>query len=187
MNTYALKDLFAALGIPSPDLLRRDHGERAFPIIEQALLNTPDGGILSLDFDGVSVMDTSFADEAVVEIAAGLADGKYGDRFLVLQGPSPATIDNLEGTLARRRSKLGLLIKEGGQIRIVGRVEPNLIDAWSLALRKGELTARSLADRLDLQINTASMRLHKLYKARLLERREEVSSAGRQHVYEVPS
>ena len=121
-----------------------------------------------------------------MQVYSGLAQGKYGDRWMVLAEPSPATIDNLEGTIARRRAKVALLIRKEGQMRLIGHVEPNLIEAWQLVYERSELTARELADQLGLEINTASMRLRKLYDARLLARREEITPGGRQHIYMLP-
>ena len=187
MKSFAMMALFTALGIPGPDLLLRACGRRAFPMLEKALLDVPTGQSLALDLDGVSVIDTSFADETLLELALGLIHGHYGDRFLVLDRPSPATIENLEGTIARRRAKVALPIREDGRMRLVGHVEPNLAEAWELAQQVGTLTARGLADRLGLEINTASMRLHKLYNARLLARREVITPSGRQHIYQLPA
>jgi hypothetical protein len=187
MPVFSLKALLNELDVPGPFLLRRDYGQRCFPMLEDELRQIPLGRALTLDFEGVAVMDTSFGDETVVELAAGLADDRYGDRFLLLQGPSPATVDNLEGALARRREKIALVAYQTNQVRIIGHLEPNLDEAWTLTCREREVTARRLADLLGLQINTASMRLHKLYRARLLARREEISPTGRQHVYAMPA
>ena len=186
MKRFEMTRLFAHLSIRGPDLLLRNYGERAFPVLEQALLEVPLGQTLLLDFAGVSVMDTSFADETVLELALGLSQDKYGDRWMVLEEPSPATIDNLEGTIARRKAKVALLIRKEGQMRLIGHVEPNLMEAWQLVYEKSELTARELADQLGLEINTASMRLRKLYDARLLSRQEEITPGGRQHTYMLP-
>jgi predicted transcriptional regulator len=187
MKRFALTRLFALLGIPGPDLLLRSYGQRVFSTLEDALKRVPPGQALVLDFAGVSVMDTSFADETVLELALGLSQDKYGDRWMVLEEPSPATIDNLEGTIARRKAKVALLIRKEGQMRLIGHVEPNLMEAWQLVYEKSELTARELADQLGLEINTASMRLRKLYDARLLARREEITPGGRQHSYTLPT
>ncbi len=186
METFQLKSLFKYLGLTGPDLLLRDFGRRAFSNIENALQKIKIGQALNIDFKDVSVMDTSFADETIVELAVRLVDGKYNDRFIILMDPSAATVDNLEGTIARRKAKVALLIKEEEHLKVTGHIEPNLAEAWDLVLSEGELTARSLSERLNLQINTASTRLHKLYKARLLTRHEEIISSGRQHVYEIP-
>jgi hypothetical protein len=187
MNLFEMKRFFSDLNLTGPDLLLRDYGRRAFPILEAALLTVPFGQALTLDFTGVSLMDTSFADETVVELAVRLRAGDYGDRFLVLRQPSAATIDNLEGTVARRASKVTILISTANGMHFIGHVQPNLVEAWNMVVREGSLTARSLADQLELAINTASMRLIKLYKSRLLSRYEEITQGGRQHIYQIPA
>lgn len=186
MVGFQMTDLFPYLGVSGPDLLLRSYGERAFALLEENLKRVDAGQALALDFDGISVMDTSFADETVLELALGLVAGRYGDRFLLLREPSAATVENIEGTLARRRSKVALLVRRRGGTEIVGEIEPNLADALQRTQQAGTLTARNLADELQLEINTASMRLHKLHKLHLLARDEEVSSAGRQHIYRLP-
>lgn len=186
MISFPMNRLLIDLGVPGQDLLLRDYGQRALPVLEHELLRVPLGRALTLDFGGISVMDTSFGDETVVELASRLIQGRYGDRFLMVERPSPATRDNLEGTIARRKAKLALLIREDGLVLVLGHLEPNLAEAWEQVRTKQTLTARSLADQLRLEINTASTRLLKLHGARLLARREEISSAGRQHVYQVP-
>jgi DNA-binding transcriptional ArsR family regulator len=186
MKQFELTRLFVSLDIPGPDLLLRNYGQRAFSILENALREVPTGQTLLLDFGGISVMDTSFADETILELALGLLQNKYGDRWMILEEPSPATIDNLEGTIARRKAKVALLIHKEGRALLIGHVEPNLLEAWQLVCQKIELTARELADQLGLEINTASMRLRKLYDARLLARREEITPGGRQHIYMLP-
>lgn len=188
MTVFRMGDLFDLLDIPAPDLLLRDYGRRALPILAGELLKVPAGQALTLDFAGVSVVDTSFADESILELALGLIKGEWGDRFIILNHPTSATIDNLEGTIARRGVKIASMVRDNDRVRIVGQIEPNLSETWMIALEEdGPLTARHLADRLGLEINTASMRLSKLHRARLLSRHEEVTPTGRQYVYTVPS
>jgi len=185
--------LFAELAIPGTDLLLRTYGLRAYALLEVELRTVPLGRALVLDFAGVSLMDTSFADESVLELALGLVEGRYSDRFLILERPSPATVYNLEGAIARRRviakhrAKIALLVREQERMRVIGRPEPNLSETWDRVVKGGTLTARVLADELGLEISAASMRLHKLYNARLLARREEITAVGREHIYEVPT
>lgn len=184
---YPLRSLFALLHLRGEDLLLREVGERAFPHLKAALSSVPIGHALWLDSGGVRVMDTSFLDETVVELMHGLVAGEYGDRYLILREPSAATVDNLEGTMARRGEKMAVLVQRGDEIEVVGHVEPNLLETWSRARHQGALTARELADALGSAINTASMRLRKLYDAHLLSRIEELTPDGHQHVYRVPS
>lgn len=193
MDHYNLTDLFPMLGVPGPDLLTRSFGRRALPALEHKLGAVPDGQALLIECAGVAVMDTSFTEETLLALGIGLSEGRYGDRFLVLQDPTEEVVDNLDGAIARRRSREGssrtrvaFLVRWGRALDIVGHIEPNLGEAWRLALDLPELTARDLADRLDLEINTASMRLRKLYDARLLARHEEITPGGRQHIYRLP-
>src|SRR5947209_1376681 len=148
MKRFEMRKLFGLLDIPEPDLLLRDYGRKAFPFLEQELREVPTGHALILSFEGVRVMDTSFADETVLELALGLSLNKYGDRVMLLEQPSPATLDNLEGTIARRRAKVALIIREGSELRLIGHVEPNLQEAWQLINERNELTARDLANNL---------------------------------------
>src|SRR5919202_1511771 len=153
------------------------------------VLGAPEGRALVLSFAGVRVMTPSFADATIVALLRGLRDGRYGERYLILAEPNEETLVSLEGTFERRlhRSlKLAVVLRCGGEYRLFGPVEQNLQEAWQLVAERGTLTTRELADRLGLEINTASMRLLKLHGLGLLARREEVSGAGRQHIYTLP-
>jgi hypothetical protein len=93
---------------------------------------------------------------------------------------------SLEGTFERRLHrplKLAVVLRCRGQDRLFGPVEENLREAWQLVAERGTLTTRELADRLDLELNTASMRLIKLHGLGLLARREVPGVPGRQHIY----
>ncbi len=187
MIDFAMTRLFSCLGVPGPNLLRHDYGVRAFVRLEQELMAVPVGRALTLDFAGIEVMDGSFANVSLVELALNLVAGRYGDRFLILDQASSDVVENLEGTIARRKARVALLIREDGQLLVKGSLEPNLLEAWQLAGSLVTISARDVADRLGLEISTASMRLRKLYDARLLARQEQISSAGRHHIYTLPA
>src|SRR5260370_40134742 len=99
MKRFEMTRLFALLGINGPDLLLRSYGQYAFPTLEHALKEVPPGQALLLDFAGVSAMDTSFADETVLELALGLSQDIYGDRRMKLGEPIPRTISSIKGTI----------------------------------------------------------------------------------------
>jgi hypothetical protein len=189
VRRFDLARLLRDWGEDGSDLLTATLGLKALGSLEREVREVPDGGTLTLDFSGISVMDASFANASVLELAARLADGRYGDRYLVLDRPSESTLFNLESAIMRRpEANLALLARDGKRTHVITRsMPPNLAQAWALALQERRLTARFVADRLKLEINAASTRLHKLHAARLLARREEVSPAGRQHIYSVPS
>jgi hypothetical protein len=187
--TFALTELFGVLDVPGPDLLLRAYGDQALPVLEAQLQAVPEGRALRLSFDGVRIMTPSFADATIVELLKGMRAGRYGDRHLILAEQNDDTLVSLEGTFERRlyRSlKLAVVLCRDGECGLFGPVEQNLQETWRLVEERGTLTARELADRLGLEINTASMRLLKLHGLGLLARREEVSAAGRQHIYTLP-
>jgi hypothetical protein len=187
--TFPLTALFRVLDVPGPDLLLRAYGEQALPVLEAQLQVIPEGRALVLSFAGVRMMTPSFADATIVELLKGVRAGRYGERYLILAEPNDDTLDSLEGTFERRRhraQKLAVVLWRNGECELFGPVEQNLQESWLFVADQGTLTARELADELDLEINTASMRLLKLHGLGLLARREEVSAAGRQHIYTLP-
>ena len=187
---FAMRSLPEALELPGPNLLGRRDGERALALVRARLADVPPGGALTLDFAGVPHTDASFPDATVCALAAELLEGQHGDRFLVLDGTNDGVLENIRAAIAWRRDvekrRIALVSRRHGRPEVLGHVEANLLEAWGLTRDAGELTARDLTDRLGLEINTAGTRLLKLHTARLLARREEVSAAGRQHVYSVP-
>jgi len=187
--TFALRELFGVLDVPGPDLLLRAYGEWALPVLEQQLLSVPERRALVLSFAGVRIMTPSFADATIVALLRGLREVRYGERFLILAEPNEETLVSLEGTFERRlhrRLKLAVVLRNGGVDRLFGPVEENLQEAWQIVAERGTLTTRELAERLGLELNTASMRLIKLHSLGLLARREVVGIPGRQHLYMLP-
>ena len=155
-------------------------------MLEEQIIAVPEGRALWLDLNDIALMDTSFADAAIVTLQQRLIAGCYANRFFVLANANPTIIENLEGALARRRIKAPLLTVRPDPIRLIGHLERNLHEAWTLVAQERVARARELADLLGIEIGAAGMRLLKLSAARVLARCEEVTPAGRQHVYAVP-
>lgn len=185
---FDMGELLARLELPGKDLLMRQYGERALPILEAAMSSVPLGVALRLDLRSVDVIDASFADAALVNFQQRLVSRLYGNRYLILQEPNATVIENLEGALARRRGKSPLLACDPtARLQVVGHLERNLRDTWAMVVQAGVFRARDLADRCGIEINAASMRLHKLATLRLLARDEESTLTGRQHAYRPPA
>lgn len=187
MATFALANFFDLLEVDPPTLLYRENGDRALPILERRIRAVPEPGTLVLDGAGVALMDASFVDAALLELAHRLGQGQYGDRFLVVENITEGTRTNIASAIARRhlhnKQEIIVLIREGDELLPVGDMERNLLEAWNLVRDGGAVTARGLADQLRLEISAAGMRLKRLYDARLIVR----SGGGRQLVYSVPA
>ena len=171
--------------LAEPDLLTKEFGQKAYKILRQVLLETQSGEVLELNFEGIHVMDSSFAGASVIRLLRELVAGEYGERYVVLTNISSSTEENIHLTIVGYGLKLGIQVVESeSAYRLLGQIEPNLVETLDLINQKKILTARQLADRNpDLAINTASNRLKKLFDLRQVRREERIDSVGKQHIY----
>lgn len=183
---FQMQNLFAAIeDLRAPDLATRELGLQAYPVLCNVLSEITTGGVLALDFTAVRVMDSSFAGGSVIRLLRELVDDKHGDKYIILIHTTDSTEYNLNMTIRGHGLKLGLqVIDPSGQHRLLGQIEPNLEDTLALVNKRQTLTARDLADlQPGMAINTASNRLKRLFDLRLIQRVEETTETGRQHVY----
>ncbi|CAG0984784.1 hypothetical protein ANRL3_02369 [Anaerolineae bacterium] len=180
---YRLIDLARILDNKSPDLLTRDLGRKAFGCLERELKQTPEHETLILDGKDIILFDSSFFDEAILNLFVKLIAGEYGNRFLLLCNVTEDSVVNVEGAIKRRDLKNALPIKNRAQLRFVGNLEPNLEETARLLVQRKQLTARELADYLKIGINNASNRLRRLHELRLAKREELSSESGLYHQY----
>ncbi len=168
MTRYDLRELNRIYERDSADLLTRSFGRKAFTILERELKRTRVGDLLVLDASKISLIDASFADEALLELFVKLQHGRYGDRYMALASPSDDTLDNIEGALTRKGLKFPFpTIGLENEIKLIGALEPNLRETFELLMRTRKLTARDLADKLHISIYNASNRLRRLHDIRL--------------------
>jgi len=182
-RTFKLADLARSLDVQYPDLLTRDLGRRAFSCFERELRQTPECQTLILDGKDIILFDSSFFDEAILNLFVKIVAGEYGNRFLLLCNISNDSLVNVEGAIKRRNLKNAIPIKNHAKWHFVGTLEPNLEETARLIVRRGQLTARELADHLKIGINNASNRLRRLHELRLAKREELSSESGLYHQY----
>ena len=182
-------------------LQRRPEGERVYPHLQAALEATPEGEMLLLQFTSEQNSDPSFMDASFIELADKLLQGQFGDRGLALQGLNESLIYNIECTLSRKRE---LARREGRDFKVVflaftlepppgrlpvdgwsilGTLEPSLMDVLCLLTQRQSLSAADVASAFDLELNTASMRLKRLYERHLIRREYQALPHGREFVY----
>jgi DNA-binding transcriptional ArsR family regulator len=186
-KVFFMSELFESINdLSSPDLVTRHLGSQAYDILRKSLNAINQGETLVLNFEGVRVMDSSFAGASVLKLLSELVDGVFGNKYIIIAKATPSTEENLHLTIVGHGLKLALQAV-GGQdgYRFLGQLEPNLRETLQLLNQRDTLTARDLADlKGDMAINTASNRLKKLYDLRLARRVEEITATGRQHVYQ---
>lgn len=95
-----------SLGEFGAQLAMRPAGRRVQEALDALLRRMPPGGVLIVNFDGVEMMDYSFADEALGTLFSRMAAREYPDRFLILAARDDelgaALMENVEVALARR-------------------------------------------------------------------------------------
>lgn len=95
-----------SLGEFGPQLAMRPYGRKVQEALDMVLRRLPAGGVLVVNFDGVEMMDYSFADEAFGTLYSRMAAKEYADRYLVLavrdDELSEALMENIEVALSRR-------------------------------------------------------------------------------------
>lgn len=187
-------------------LAMRPQGRRVQEALDARLRELPPGGVLVIDFDGVEMMDYSFADEALGTIYSRMAAKEYTDRHLVLEVRGDelgeALLENLEVALNRREVAALVLShsvkgnatkiatfpgrgEKGSPWRVVGTLPGHLVDTLKAVMDQGQITVRELSTALGLDSATAcNNRIARLYQLHLVRREATVvPEGGRQYSY----
>jgi hypothetical protein len=196
-----------SLGEFGPYLAMRPLGRQAQEALDQELRNLPAGGVLVIDFDGVEMMDYSFADEAIGTIYSRMTGKEYLDRYMVLlikdDPVSQALLENVEVALAQREAAalavpaeelkhLELLLEsenkeDVGKVkyRVIGKLPEHLIETLGAVMERGQATVRDVVEALELDSVTAcNNRISRLHQLRLVRRKAAiVPEGGRLYCY----
>ncbi len=145
--------------------------------------------ILKCSFQNVEMCDVSFSDGFIINLQKYVMNCEKA--MMIITDANETVQENLEAALSLRNkqdhSKICLLFYQNNDYRIIGDLEKNLKESFELVKNLKELTARELAHRFNIEINSASNRLKKLFNLRLLLRQELIDESGRQHLYYIPS
>ena len=191
-----------SLGEFGPYLAMRPRGKQVQESLDATLRRLPPGGVLMLDFDGVEMMDYSFADEALGTIYSRMAAKEYPDRHLIIAMQNDelgeALLENLEAALNRREVAAIVLPRDEIAVastreraaiveawRVVGMLPVHLLETLRAVMERGQVTVRELADALKLDSATAcNNRIARLYQLHLVRREAAiVPEGGRQYSY----
>lgn len=148
--------------------------------------------LIDCSFLDIEICDVSFVDQFILSIQLMLKN--YENVILRLSNCNEDILANIEGALHVRnerdknKNKICLLYFDQGRYSILGKPEQNLKDTFeSVQDHKHGLTARELTELQGIaEINSASNRLKRLFDARFVCRKMEITEFGRQHVYYIP-
>jgi hypothetical protein len=181
---YDMAALGRDLNLPERYYLTREKGEQAFATLSKVITQVSEGEPLLLKFPPEQLIDSSFADEAVVRLYEALCDGTYGERTLLLAGLTEDSVHNVNAAIHFRNLKLAILaVDEVGSWSLIGQLERSLRETLDMLATEKTMTAPQLSDKIGSAVNTASNRLKRLYDGRLIRREHEVSEKGLQYIY----
>ncbi len=185
--------LAKSVGLDEYVFVTRPIGKLFFLAFMQMLKEMPEATTIMLDFDGIDIMDASFADEVFGSFVSSIAHRHVPCVCLVLRSLASSSEENLEMALTSRpmreaglRNCAVMVITKEGDVNLVGKVEAHVQQTFERLWMLKQLTARDLADSLELDIAAASTRLKVLYNLGFALRSEERDVHGKQYVYEWP-
>lgn len=184
MHEINLINLCQELQIPTKYLITRQLGDQVYQHLHEQLNELPRGQAVKLTFPPGQLIDTSFADEALLRLEQEYLDEQLGDGTLILQGLTDDSIHNINAAIHLQHLKMAFLVTTSeGNWNIIGQLEQSLSETLKLIANHGRLTAPELAQILNLAINSASNRLKRLYDLRLVRREFEITENGLQYIY----
>ncbi len=196
-----------SLGEFGPYLAMRPLGRQVQESLDGALRDLAPGGVLALDFEGVEMMDYSFADEAIGTIFSRMSGKEYPDRYMVLlvkdDPVSQALLENVEVALAQREAAAIVVpVDDLGELRrtladpnadsdaqidwrVIGKLPEHLVETLDAVMKRGSATVRDVVEALSLESVTAcNNRIARLHQLRLVRRKAAiVPEGGRLYCY----
>lgn len=201
-----------SLGKWGKQLAMRPQGRQVQQELDALLRQLPPESVLVVDFDGVEMMDYSFADEALGALFSRMSAKEYPNRYVVLAAGEgelgEALLENVEVALSMREVAALVLPKDqldlveaasefnesaaasvhngrAANWRVAGTLPTHLVETLRAVMDKPQVTVRELADALQIDSATAcNNRIAKLYQLRLVRREAAiVPEGGRQYFY----
>ena len=169
-------------------------------VVKDALLRhleeAPANSVTPLDLCRVEFLDFSAADEIIAKVLLRLRSGELGSRYVVLQGVGEAPRESINAALLARDLVCPIRPCDCENAKheetaqddklVLGSLPQPLLETYCLALERGQITARDVADTFGLKISACSNRLTKLQELRLFHRtgEEVIDRGGKQFLYE---
>lgn len=141
------------------------------------------------DFAEILDCSSSFVDEFVVGWQRIV--NQTENSLLILINFNSDVRYTIEAALNQRNrisgENLCLIAQTDGQYEVIGsKIEKNVLQVFDLLTDGSHVTARLIADRFNIELNSAGNRLKKLFDAHLAFRSEQSVDAGGKYEYYIP-
>jgi len=163
----------------------REAGAKVLSSCLEHLSKAVHASAIPISFKNIRFLDFSAADELTRKLISRITGKEYKDIFIYLTDVSNIVKENIEAAL-KLNQQVALLWNLSQPPELIGIINTQLKDTWNLVNQKKRLTARELADTMNLAINTSSNRLAKLYTLGLIHQSDKkgASGGGQEYVYE---
>ena len=152
------------------NLLTRDTGMAVRHQIERELMANREGGITSLDFSSIGMMDYSCADEVVAKLLVLLQnDDLTRGGYVVFRGIGEEHLELVETVLKHHGLALVCLCDDGNP-RLIGLVSEAERRAWEMVRVRGHAAPSDLADEFGFGEDFVAGVLDELSRRRLVRR-----------------
>lgn len=147
------------------------------------LLRGPDNATTPLDFNQVSFIDVSCADEMLNKLLLRLRSGEMGSRYVYIKVANASVRETIEAVLQLR--ELAVLYRSGDQIELLGMLKRPMREALDVLLERKCATSAEVSDVLNKNVNIVCNRLNALQRMGLVCRLRDgsVAGGGRQYYY----
>ena len=147
------------------------------------LLRGPDNAATPLDFNQVSFIDVSCADEMLNKLLLRLRSGEMGSRYVYIKVANTSVRETIEAVLQLR--ELAVLYRSGDQIELLGMLKRPMREALDVLLERKCATSAEVSDVLNKNVNIVCNRLNALQRMGLVCRLRDgsVAGGGRQYYY----
>lgn len=163
----------------------REKGKRILSDISECLNSLPEYSILPLSFKEVEFLNFSCCDEFLTKAIFRIISGEIKNRYFILVDVSSGIREDITAVM-KIRENVCVERKEDGQIALIGDLPIQLLETYQYIVYNKNVTARELAEAMELKISASSNRLAKLQNIGLICRIDEqvVTGGGRQYIYE---
>lgn len=147
------------------------------------------GDILLCSFKEIVDCSSSFVDEFILNWYRVI---RHIDNVLMILNDMNEDVKFTTESAVIQRNRISkdnivLLVKESSNYVILGdKLEKNVLQIFSYVAEGKHITARTVADELGLELNSAGNRLKKLYDAHLTLRLEQSAESGGKFEYFLP-
>ena len=150
------------------NLVTRPTGRAVRTQIE-LLLKDADRTLTVIDFSHVQMIDFSCADEVIAKLMLSREDER--ETYFVVRGMTDDHWHSIEQVLEHHG--LAIVVERGDGVDLLGVLDETERRAWQVLKRLGRVSSRQVASDLDVPEGDARAALERLWRRRLIARRDE--------------